>query len=57
MQVLLNDDVASPCKPKILSANERSVESGITTRILRSVDESKKVAIIEVAEAVCFIDS
>src|SRR3984957_19496880 len=35
---------------------ERGIESGHATRIFCSVNESKKVTLVEIAEAMCFID-
>src|SRR5215510_7970763 len=56
VQVLLNDDVASARKLSVFSSDERGIQSGFTTGILCTVNESKQVAIFEIAKAVCLVD-
>src|SRR5438094_19506 len=57
MQVFLNNDVASACELRVFFfSNERRMKSRLTTRIFCPVNESQKVTIVEVAEAVGLVN-
>ena len=52
MKVLLHDHVTSAGESSILLADDGGVDSGLIHRVLRPVDETNQVAVIEVIEAV-----
>jgi hypothetical protein len=56
MKIFLRDHVAAAGECGILGADQRGVDHRLPTRIFRAVDESQKVAVIEVAKAVHLVD-
>ena len=55
MQVLLDDHVAAAGEGRVLLADEGGVDGRLVDGILRAVDETEQVAIVEVLEAVHFV--
>ena len=51
MQILLHDDVAAAGEPGVLSADQRRIRRFLTGGVLRAVDESDHVAVVEILEA------
>ena len=56
MKILLDDDVASAGESRIFVANKDSIGGRAAGGIFCAVYEAKEIAVVEVAEAVDFID-
>src|SRR6185437_4822607 len=57
VQIFLDNDVAAANERRVFLTDERRFECGLAPRILRSVDESNDITIVEVAETVHLIDN
>ena len=57
VKIFLDDDIAAAGKGGVLFANERGLESEGASWILGAVDETDKVAIVEVTEALNLVGS
>ena len=55
MKVLLDDHVAPAGERRVLLADEGGVDGSLVDGILRPIDETEQVAIVEVLEAVHFV--
>ena len=51
VEVLLHDHIAAAGKSRVLLADDGGVDGGLVHGILRAVDETEQVAIVEVLEA------
>ena len=56
MKIFLHDDIAAAGERSILLADEHGVDRYRAAWILRPVDETQEIAIVEVTEAVDFVD-
>jgi hypothetical protein len=56
VQILLDDEVTSARNTRIFADNERGTRSRHATPVFCTVNEPQKVTLVEIAEAVCFID-
>ena len=56
MRILLHDHIAAAGKCVIFVADKDSFDGFVAPRILRAIDKSKKITIIEIAKSVHFID-
>jgi hypothetical protein len=56
VEIFLRDDVAAAGERGVFRADEHGVDHRLAPRIFRAVDETQEVAVVEVAEAVHFVD-
>ena len=56
VHVFLRDHIAAAGEGGILGADERGFDHRAPTRIFGAVDEAQKVAVVEIAKAMHFVD-
>ena len=56
VEIFLHDDVAAAGKGRIFGSDQGGIEHFLAPRVLRSVDETQEIAVVEVAEAVDLVD-
>ena len=55
MKIFLHDDIAAAGERSILLADEHGIDRCRASRVLRPVDETHEIAVVEVTEALHFI--
>jgi len=55
VKILLHNDVASPGESSVLLADQHGVHRRLPPRILRPIDETDQVTVVEVTEAMNFV--
>jgi hypothetical protein len=56
VEVFLGDDVAAGGKVRVFAGDERGVECSAAAGVFGAIDEAEKVAVLEVAKAMGFVD-